>query len=86
MKKENYDYTYYYASSGISAVHSKAYSNSSKNLFSIVNLSMGYTHRVGKNTDIRLEPYAKLPISGVGVGKLSMFSAGVHVGVTRKLF
>jgi hypothetical protein len=86
MKKENYDYTVYYASSGISAVHNKQYNSASTNLFSIVNLSMGYTHRLGKNTDLRVEPYAKLPLKGLGVSNLSLFSAGVHIGVTHKLF
>lgn len=86
MKKENYDYTVYYATSGGSAVHNKQYNNASTNLFSIVNLSMGYTHRLGKNTDLRVEPYAKLPLKGLGVANLSLFSAGVHVGVTHKLF
>ena len=86
MKEENYDYTYYYGTSGVSAVHSKTYINESKNLFSIVNLSLGYTHKMGKIVDLRVEPYMKLPIQGVGVGQLPLLSAGIHIGVTGKLF
>lgn len=86
MKKENYDYTYYYAGTGASAVHSKTYYNESKNLFSNINISMGYTHRLGKISDLRVEPYMKLPVQGVGVGNLSLYSAGVHIGITGRLF
>ena len=86
MKEENYDYTYYYATSGVSAVHSKSYANESQDLFSIINLSLGYTRRMGKIAELRVEPYMKLPIQGIGVGNLSMLSGGVHIGLTKKLF
>ena len=47
---------------------------------------MGYTHRLGKITDLRVGPYLKLPVQGVRVGNLNLMSAGLHIGVTGKLF
>ena len=48
--------------------------------------SAGYSRKIGKSTDLRLEPYVKLPLSGLGYGELRFWSTGMHVGVTRKLF
>ena len=86
MKKENYDYVYYYGNTGTFATHSKLYENTSKNFFAVTQVSLGYTHKVGSVGDIRVEPYLKIPISRVGFGELPLLSAGLHVGITRKLF
>lgn len=86
MKKEDYEYLYYYGGSGTSATHYKSYKNSSRNLFSAVQLTGGYTHKVGKIGDLRIEPYLKIPIAEMGFGQLPLMSAGIHVGITRKLF
>ena len=86
MNKEDYDYKYYYANSGTSAVHNYTYNNASKNLFSVMQFSAGYSRKIGKSTDLRLEPYVKIPLSGLGYGELRFWSTGMHVGVTRKLF
>lgn len=86
MKNEDYVYTYYYASSGQSADHPKSYSNSSKHLFAIAQFSAGYTHTVKNIGDLRIEPYTKLPLKGVGMGSIPLQSAGVHIGITRPIF
>jgi hypothetical protein len=86
MKKEDYTYTYYYGNTGTTAQHDKTYSNSSTNLFSAVSLSAGYTRPLGKIADLRLEPYLKIPLSGMGWNRLPLLSAGIHIGLTKKLF
>ena len=86
MKNEDYSYVYYYATPGVYATHDKSYKNSSVDLFSVLTFSGGYTHRIGKLTDIRLEPYIKLPVSGMGFGSLPLISGGFHAGITRRLF
>ena len=83
MREENYDYMYYYGSVG-PVPHHKVYKNSSKNLFSNISISGGYTHNLGKFADLRVEPYLKVPISGLGIGSLPLFSAGLQIGVTKK--
>ena len=86
MKKEDYSYLYYYGGSGTSAWHDRSYKNASRNLFSVVNLSVGYSRSLGKVGDIRIEPYFKLPVSKMGVGEMPLMSAGLHVGFTKILF
>lgn len=49
-----------------------------------VNLSAGWQHSVSRSLDIRLEPYVQLPLKGIGVGQLSIKSAGIHIGVLRR--
>lgn len=83
MKQEDYVYNYYYGSYGPVA-HEKRYDNGSTNLFSSISVSAGYTHQLGGVGDLRIEPYVKLPLSGIGTGKLPLFSTGIHVGVSRK--
>jgi hypothetical protein len=83
MQKENYTYNYYYGTVG-PVPHKKEYKNSSANLFSALSISGGYTHRLGNFGEVRIEPYVKLPVAGMGIGKLPFFSTGLQVGVTRK--
>lgn len=86
MKKEDYSYTYYYASTNTSAKHDKSYTNASTNLFSVAQVSGGYMHRIGRLGSLRIEPYVKAPLSGLGFGRLPMTSAGVRVGLVRTIF
>lgn len=84
MKKERYFYTYYYGSVSSYGKHEKDTNNSTKNLFSNLSISAGYSHRLGNFADIRIEPYVKLPLSKMGIGSLPLFSTGLQVGLTRK--
>ena len=54
--------------------------------FSIINLSAGYEHRIGKIGNLRIEPYIRIPTSGLGTGKLNILSSGLNVGITRRLW
>ena len=60
--------------------------NPSRYWFSIVNLSAGFEQRVGKIGNLRLEPYVRIPLSGIGTGSLPILSAGVNIGFTRQLW
>jgi hypothetical protein len=86
MKEENYEYTQYNAATGVSKKTGKTYTNGSKDFFSIANVSLGYTRQLGKIVDLRVEPYVKMPLQGVGAGQLPLLSGGIHIGVTGKLF
>lgn len=83
MKKEDYTYLYKHYSSTYDVY--KEYNNSTNNWFSVVNFSVGYQHRfLGKNF-LRVEPYAKLPLAGIGIGKLPISSTGILLSFTRDL-
>jgi hypothetical protein len=83
MKKENYYYHVYYGSAG-PYYHEKDTNSTEKNFLSNLSFSAGYTHRLGNFADLRIEPYLKIPISGMGVGDLPLFSTGVQVGIIKK--
>lgn len=76
MKKETYDY-YSKNPNGQVDVRTRTISNENKHLFSVLNLSGGYQYRVSNRLSIMAEPYFKLPVSGVGFGKVKLNSAGV---------
>jgi hypothetical protein len=58
------------------------YQNSQKYFGAAVNMSVGYTVVAGKKALFRIEPYIKIPLKGIGVGSLPVFSAGLHAGIT----
>jgi hypothetical protein len=84
MSKENYNYQY--ESSWGTETSSWNIHRPSQNWFSIVNLSVGLEQRVGKIGNLRLEPYLRVPLSGIGTGSLPILSAGVNIGLTRQLW
>ena len=86
MKKEDYGYLYYYGTSGTTAIHKKQYEKASSHLFSVAQFSGGYRHKIGRIGDLRIEPYIKIPLTGMGTGNVPLFSTGIHLGITRKLF
>ncbi len=81
MKQEEYDLSY----ERYNQLYTKnyAYSNSSKDWFSIMNLSIGYQKSLGKNATLGIAPYIKLPLKGVGIGKLPVTSTGVYLTLSR---
>lgn len=50
-----------------------------------INLSAGYERSVGKRTRIRVEPYIQFPLKGLGVGSMSVFGTGLHLGLILPL-
>ncbi len=81
MKKENYAYTAEYG--GSAWAHNASYKNSGNNFLSILQISGGYEYNWGKIGRIRIEPYLKIPLTGVGIGQLAISSAGLHLGITH---
>ncbi len=83
MKSE--DYTYLYNHNNAQYDVYKNYKNSSTNWLSILNISAGYQHTIEHVGTIGIEPYIKLPLKGVGIGKLPITSTGVYLSITRPL-
>ena len=84
MQHESYIYDINYYGNRYS--RSYEYDNKSKSIPAIVNISAGYTYKVGKIGDLRIEPYIKLPISKIGTGKLPIQSGGVFIVFTKDIF
>jgi hypothetical protein len=84
MKKESYDYSYL----SYGQLHSRTvdYKNSGTNWLSMLNLSIGYTHKLGKSGLLRLEPYIKIPVRRVGIGSLPISSTGLCASFVKEIF
>lgn len=86
MKRETYDYYYKYNPSG--PVVNRAYTtqNENKHYFSVLSLSAGYQRNIGKRLSVTAEPYYKVPLKGVGEGKVKLNSTGVLFTLSVKPF
>lgn len=62
---------------------SREYNKSPVRLFSNMLVSVGYERYLGLETALRIEPYYKLPLRGVGAGDLPVTSMGVHIGLIK---
>jgi len=51
-----------------------------------INYSIGYEIKLGKTSQVRIEPYMQIPLKGVGIGSLPVTTAGLHLGITKKIF
>ena len=76
MKKESYDYYYKYPS-GYTDWKSWSISNQNQHYFSVLDLSGGYQYLFNKRISLLTEPYLKIPLTGVGEGKVKLNSAGI---------
>jgi hypothetical protein len=85
MKKETYDYEYKYAS-GQSWYYTKTITNQNKHYFSVLTLSGGYQRKINNTFSIAAEPYIKLPLTGIGYGKVKLNSAGILFSVNVSPF
>jgi hypothetical protein len=83
LKEE--EYYYKYKRYNVEYYGEKEYSNSSKNWLSVLQLHVGYELSLKKAGSLRFEPYAKLPLQGIGIGKLPLAGAGINIGFTLPL-
>lgn len=83
----NEDYTYDYAYTGSSTIRQTTWKSDSTStyLFSILNVSAGFERALNKRFSLQAEPYFKLPLKGLGYGKLDLNSYGIYFSVKYKL-
>lgn len=85
MKKEYYNY-YYQTPSGVSYSYAKTINNENEHYFSVLTLSGGYQYNVTNKVSFLAEPYLKLPLSGIGAGKIKLNSTGLLFTAVIKPF
>ena len=83
MKKQQYDY-YYKNSMGVPMTAPWHSDSTYTHVFSIVDISAGVQKPIGKHMDLLIEPYAKIPLGGVGHGNIRLSSFGVNLTVQYK--
>jgi hypothetical protein len=87
MKKEYYTYTYGVYNPMVmpytGGTYGKPYYNGNNYILSIFQMSAGYEYAVGVNTKIRIEPYMKIPLQGIGIGNMRVSSVGLYFGISH---
>jgi hypothetical protein len=83
IHKEHYNYTY--TKNGEQKQSIKYNNKASNNWFSNVQVSIGYEHAVNKIGKIRIEPYYRIPLQGIGISNLPVTSVGINFAFTKNL-
>ncbi len=79
MQRESYNYDWTDASGAHTWANSAV--NQNRHFLSILNLAAGAEWGLGTRWSLLAEPYVKVPLAGVGLGKVKLLSAGVYLGV-----
>lgn len=74
MLKEKYEYYYEYGPS-----RKREFKNASNHYFSVVNLGITWEAQTRGRLKWALQPYAKIPLGGVGQGQVKLYSAGINL-------
>jgi hypothetical protein len=85
MKKETYDYQYKTAA-GVSYNYVNTIDNENKHYFAVLTLSGGYKYKLNNRFAFVAEPYVKLPLAGIGEGKIKLNSTGLLITAVVKPF
>jgi hypothetical protein len=80
MLRENYTFNYAGAYPGGPATYNIR--NRNQHIMGILNLNVTYQRAISSKLGLGVQPYYKLPLTGIGYGKVDLKSAGVAVGVT----
>jgi hypothetical protein len=79
MKRETYDFYYKYTPTSPTVNRKRTIYNSNEHWFSVASISGGYQHKINNTISIAAEPYVKIPVTGIGFGKVKLNSAGILV-------
>lgn len=85
MKTEAYQY-FSKNPSGQTWYNDYSIKNKNQHFLSSLRLSAGYVRKINNRISLAAEPYINLPISGIGYGKVKLYSAGVLLTVSAKPF
>lgn len=83
MKHEEYNYLAQRGASGNNYPGYKEYERSGDHLFANLQLSGGYKYSLTSKLNIRIEPYLKMPLKKIGIGKMPITSTGLYFTITR---
>jgi len=85
MKREEYEYISK-DPSGQSFYDSYSISNKNQHYLSSVRLSAAYERKFNNQVSIITEPYFNLPLTGIGFGKVKLYSSGILFTLSVKPF
>ncbi|WP_192347644.1 hypothetical protein [Algoriphagus sp. Y33] len=81
MLREHYKLEYRNIQTGYPYSHELDFKGANNHFFGVVNFSVGYERKLGNKLSVQVEPYFKVPITGVGEGDISLKSTGLFVGL-----
>jgi len=85
MLKEKYEFITGAAGAG-QQVSTLEVQNQNKHLFGIANVSVSFDHRINEAFSVGVQPFAKLPLTGIGNGNVDLKSVGVSFSLNIGLF
>ncbi|MDB5263797.1 MAG: hypothetical protein JWQ14_3080 [Adhaeribacter sp.] len=84
MLNEKYTYKYLPYGSGTGYTSYAEVKNKNRHLFNIYNLSGSYQRLLTPSVLVGIEPFVKVPLAGVGAGKIKLTSAGVFFSLSYR--
>ena len=84
MKKEDYQF-HFKTTSGNDTTRNANFTNNSNHYFSSINFSAGIEKKMSNRVSLMAEPTVKIPVSGIGFGKIKLYGVGVLVTAKIKL-
>lgn len=85
MLKEKYEFITGAAGAG-QQVSTLEVQNQNKHLFGIANVSISFDHQINDAFSVGVQPFAKLPLTGIGNGNVDLKSIGVSFSLNIGLF
>jgi hypothetical protein len=82
MLNEKYDYIY---DQPATTPKGREVSNSGNYWAGMLNFSLGYERQISKNFTLQAEPYLKVPLSQVGIGKVNLYGTGLLFSIKYQL-
>jgi hypothetical protein len=84
MLKEKYDYIYPQAGASPSIV-SYQVRNQNKHILGVANVAISVERKISSNLSIGVQPFMKLPLTGIGVGDANLKSSGLSFSLNMSL-
>jgi hypothetical protein len=78
------DYTYDYSEQRPNWLETWSVKNQNNHYLGIANLSVGFETPINKKLGLSIEPFIKLPLTGIGQGKVKFLSFGTNVAIKLK--
>lgn len=86
MLRETYDYSY--PSHQYGDLKQLTLHNQNRHILGVANLSVGYRTQLGGALSVTLQPFVKVPLTGIGDGKFKLYSSGLalsaDIDLTRR--
>lgn len=85
MLKEKYEYITE-KPGNVQEMSTLELNNQNKHLFGVANVSVSLDHKISDNLSIGVQPFVKLPLTGIGNGNVNLRSTGVSFSLNIGLF